>query len=193
MSRVRPLLVVALVALPLSQLGHALAAYLRYGAPLAPGRAHAYFSADLEVSAVVLGGALLAALAIVGGARRLSGAPLRGRGWPLGWLFLGLGAFQLELYLVQELVEGSTTFDVALRGLAGQLPVAAVAAVALRWLSVRLGPAARRLRRPVAAALAQLVPAPDAAPPALLGAFLSVRLSREGPSRAPPRLLATRS
>lgn len=193
MSRVRRLLVVAVVALPLSQLGHALAAYIRYGALLAPGRAHAYFAADLEASAALLGGALLAALAIVGGARRLSGAPLRGRGWPLGWLFLGLAGLQLELYLAQELLEGATTIDVALRGLAGQLPVAAVAAVALRWLSVRLGPAVRRLRRPVTAALAQLAPVPSAAPPTLAGVFLPVRLSPATPSRAPPFLLATRS
>jgi hypothetical protein len=191
MSRVRRLLVVAAVAVPLSQVGHALAAYLRYGAPLAPGRAHSYFFADLEVSVTLLGGALLAALAIVGAAKRLSGGELRGRGWPLGWLFLGLGALQLELYLTQELVEGATTVDVAVRGLAGQLPVAAVAAIAVRWLSVRLGPAVRRLRRPISAALAQLVPTPEAAPPTFAGAFLPGRLSRQGPSRAPPLLLAT--
>jgi hypothetical protein len=193
MSRARRLLVVAAVAAPLSQLGHALGAYLRYGRLLAPGGAHGYFAADLEASAALLGVALLTALAIVAGARRLSGRPLRGRGWPLGWIFLGLAGLQLEIYLVQELAEGATTMDVAVRGLAGQLPVAAVAALALRWLSVRLGPAVRRLRRPVTSVLVHLVPVPDAAPPALADVLVAAASRRRSPSRAPPTLLTARS
>lgn len=192
-SRARPLFVVAAVAVPLSQLGHALGTYLRYGQLMAPGRAHGYFAADLEASAAILGGALLTALAIVGGARRLSGAPLRGRGWPLGWIFLGLAALQLELYLVQELAEGATTIDVAVRGLIGQVPLAFVAALALRWLSVRLGPAVRRLRRPITAALARLVPAPEAVPATFALALPSGAPQRRAPSRAPPTLLAASS
>lgn len=191
MSRARRLLLIAACALPLSQVGHALATYLRYGALLAPGRGHSYFAADLEASVTVLGGALLAALAIVASARRMTGSPLRGRGWPLGWIFLGLASLQLELYLVQELAEGSTTLDVAVRGLIGQVPVAAVAAMALRWLSIRLGPAVRRLRRPLMAALTRLVPEPDAAPWVAARVRISGPLARRHPSRAPPILLVS--
>src|SRR5579871_3841417 len=86
--RVRRLWIIAACALPLSQLGHALASFVRYGSVVPPGRGHAYFASDLEVSAAAVGAALLVALLVVGAARRLNGRPLRGRAWPLAWIFL---------------------------------------------------------------------------------------------------------
>lgn len=189
MSRVRRLWIIAACALPLSQLGHALAAFIRYGAIVPPGSRHAYFGAELEVSAAALGAGLLAALLVVGAARRLGGRPLRGRAWPLGWLLLGLAALQLELYLVQEVAEGSTSIDVAVRGLVGQLPVALVASLALHWLSIRLGPAVRRLRRRVPVALVRLAPRPEARLPELLPVTPPARRADRRLSRAPPSIL----
>lgn len=189
MSRARRLLVLSVLAVPLSQVGHSLASLARDGSPLAPGGRHGYFGVALELSATLVAGTFLAALLAVVLARR-PGRPLRGRGWPLAWVFLGLSAFQLELYLIQELIEGSSTIDVALRGLAGQLPVAAAAAVAVHWLSGRLRPALRRLRHRLLAVIVQLIPAPDrwefTLPPPL-------RVARDGGlagPRAPPALPA---
>lgn len=150
MTRARRLLVVAVYAVPLSQIGHALASSLRGSGPVQPGAAHAYFAADLTLSAAVLATAASSAAVALAAARALRGAPLvraQRSAWPLLWTFLALVALQLELYLVQELVEGSTTADVAWRGLIGQVPVAAAAALIIQWLSERLGPAARELRR----------------------------------------------
>jgi hypothetical protein len=151
MKRRRWLAITVAAALPLSQLGHAFASALRHdGNPLEPGAAHRYFAADLSTALAVVAAALLGSgLVLAAARRRARGAPTRRRAaWPLLWVFLGLAALQLEIYLVQELIEGSSTIDVAWRGLAGQLPVAGLAAVVIHWLSSRLGPAIRAVRRP---------------------------------------------
>jgi len=163
MRRTRRLWVVGLAALPLSQLGHLLAAQLHHPGGGPTGARHAYFAATLELSLALLGAALLAGLLTLAAARRLGGRPLRaGEGWPLAWLVLALAAAQLEIYFVQELLEGSSSYDAARFGLAGQLPVALLAAFAIRHLSARLGPAVRLLRRLPRLPIATL--APTAAP-----------------------------
>jgi hypothetical protein len=186
MKRARRLWVVALCAVPLSQLGHAISMELRAPGFPAAGLRHAYLAATLEGSLALLGGGLLAALVAVATARRLAGRPLRGRGgWPLAWLVLALAAAQLEIYFMQELLEGSSSYDAARYGLAGQLPVALVAALALRWLSTRLGPALQTLRARPRFLLPALTPGPVArlapAPVAFSG-----RRPRRRAGRAPP-------
>jgi hypothetical protein len=178
--------VVALCAIPLSQLGHLLAAQLRApGIGPAAGPRHAYFATTLEGSLALLGGALLAGLITIAAARRLSGgAPRAGEGWPLAWVVLALAAAQLEIYFVQELLEGSSSYDAARFGLAGQLPVALVAALALRYLSATLDPALRVLRRSGLSVIS-LTPVPLRAVfvlPALAGS----RRPGLRPGRAPP-------
>ncbi|HEX6547639.1 MAG TPA: hypothetical protein VF134_02730 [Candidatus Dormibacteraeota bacterium] len=161
MSRPRRLAGAVALALPLSQLGHALASALRHGGnPLEPGAAHRYFALDLGTVLAVLAVTLLACGMVLAAARRASGRTVvrRRSAWPLLWLFLGLAALQLELLLVQELLEGATTADVAWRGLAGQLPVAALGAVVMHWLSARLGPAVRAVRARAWAQLVALTP-----------------------------------
>jgi len=187
MRRARRLWVIALCAIPLSQLGHLLAAQLRTpGTGLAGGPRHAYFAAGLEGSLAVLGAALVAALVTIAAARRLNGrAPRAGAGWPLAWVVLALAATQLEIYFVQELLEGSSSFDAARYGLAGQLPVALVAALALRHLSATLGPAVRVLRRLPALPVLALAPAAQPAAFALL-ALRGWRQPGLRPGRAPP-------
>lgn len=187
MKRARRLWVVALCAVPLSQLGHAISMQLRApgSLPAAAGR-HAYLAASLEASLALLGAGLLAALLALAAARRMAGRPLRRRGgWPLAWLVLALAAAQLEIYFLQELIEGSSSYEAARYGLAGQLPVALVAALALRWLSTRLGPALRMLRTRLQVRLAVL-PAPAAVrwAPAPAGRAGRRPLRRAG--RAPP-------
>jgi hypothetical protein len=190
MTRVRRLLVVAVCALPLSQLGHALASLLTNSGALEPGAAHAYFAADLTLSASVLAAAASSAGVVLVVARALRGGPLvraQRSAWPLLWTFFALAALQLELYLVQELVEGSTTADVAWRGLIGQLPVAAAAALIIQWLSERLGPAARELRRhPFLVVTLAAAPQAERAVAVQLIAWAPRRALG---SRGPPRLL----
>ena len=187
MKRSRRLWVVALSAIPLSQLGHAVASWLRSPGTLpGVGPRHAYFAAGLEASLAVLAATLLGAVVAVAAARRLAGRPLRRRpGWPLAWLVLALAATQLEIYFVQELLEGSSSYAAARYGLAGQLPVAVAAALALRWLSSCLGPALRVLRQAPSYGLPVLAPAPVGrltVAPTLLMARLPVRAA----GRAPP-------
>jgi hypothetical protein len=185
--KARRLWVVGLAAVPLSQLGHLLAAQLHNpGAALGAGLHHVYFAAGLELSLAVLGGAMLAGLLTLAAARRLTGRELRaGEGWPLPWLVLALAAAQLEIYFVQELLEGSSSYDAARYGLAGQLPVALLAALAIRHLSARLGPALRILRRPPV--LPQATLAPVAAPAGFAPrALAGLRASGVRAGRAPP-------
>lgn len=190
MPRRRRLLLITGLALPLSQLGHSLASLLRSGSPLPADARHAYFGLGLEVSATLLGAALLACLLAVAVARRLGGSPRPRRAWPLAWIFLGLAALQLEIYLVQEMLEGASSIDVAVRGLAGQLPVAALAALALHWLSARVGPAVCRLRRRPSLLLVRLAAVPDAWRPVPAPALAPRPRPRRRPARAPPAVSA---
>jgi hypothetical protein len=158
-GRVR-LLAAALVALPMSQFGHLIAYWLRFG-PEAIARqssgAHAYFPAVVQTSAALAGGVLLGVLLLVGLGRMMVGLRndrMREGGWPLLPLLALLLAFQLAIYAEQELAETSIRGLSAPGpgallgwGLAGQLPVAALAALAVSWLSGRVRAGVRRIRR----------------------------------------------
>jgi hypothetical protein len=156
----RGLLAAALLALPMSQLGHLLAYWLQFGTSAAARQstgAHAYFPAVLQAGGAVLGAALLAVLLLLGVARFMVG--LRNDrvpegGWPLAPLLLTLLGAQLAIFAGQELVEASLAALPAAPpghllgwGLAGQLPVALLAAFGLSWISARVRRAMRRLRR----------------------------------------------
>ena len=148
-----------LAAVPLAQLGHLLAYLFRFG-PEAVARqgtgAHAYFPQLLQAGATALGGALLAALLVVALGRFMVGVRndrIPGGGRPVLPLLLLLLAAQLAVYGGQELVESAAAGLTAPApavilgwGLAGQLPVALLAAFGLSWLSARVERAVRRLR-----------------------------------------------
>jgi hypothetical protein len=130
---------VACLALPFAELGHAIAYW-----PQVPGTgAHFYFPAVFEASGVLVAALLLTALAVLAAARVLEGRRREDRAWPFAILFFGLLAAQLAIFLVQESLEarslpGSATVTA---GLLGQQPVALAGALLLSWLSARLGPA----------------------------------------------------
>jgi hypothetical protein len=130
---------VLLLAAPFAELGHALA----YGPRAPTSGPHWYFAAVLQASGAALGGVALAALAVLVASRLLSRPAGRGRPWSLALLFCGLLCAQLAVFLVQEAVEAHAlpTEGTLAAGLLGQQPVALVAALLLRWLSTRLGPA----------------------------------------------------
>lgn len=153
-----------------SQAGHLLAYQLRFGATaqqLQSSGAHSYFSTLVKSSLGIAALGLVAALLMIGLARMLAGRrPVTAtRGPSYVGLLAALFTIQLTCFVGQEIVEaqiaGSQSGSVAhllLWGTLGQLPVAAVGALALRWLAVRLEAAVNDLRGLVAAE--GLVPRP---------------------------------
>lgn len=161
--RTRWLLSAAALGALLSQLGHTIAYAERCGAcgpelVLLPAGMHAYFAGLFQLSTAAGGAALVAGLLLVGAVRLAAGRRLDLRlhdGVPLLDLFLVTGAVQLQVYVVQETAEAllaGQALDAGFLltalafGLTGQLPVALLAALALRWLSIRLHAAIRVLR-----------------------------------------------
>src|SRR2546423_14629861 len=101
MRRGRPVALVACLALPFAELGHAIA-YL----PHVPGAgAHYYFPAVFEASGVLVATLLLTALAVLGAARVLEGRRRERPAWPFTILFSGLLPAQLATFLIQETLE----------------------------------------------------------------------------------------
>jgi hypothetical protein len=162
----RTVLIAALAAIPLAQFGHLLAYLLRFGphaiVPQGSG-VHHYFPTLLTSGAAALGAALLAGLLLIALARFMVGVRndrVPGGGRPVLPLLLVLLAIQLGVYWGQELAEcaaaglNSPAPGLVLGwGLAGQLPVAALAAFGLSWLTARVEQAVAKLRtaRPVVA------------------------------------------
>lgn len=151
----------AVIGVPLSQLGHVVAYVAHYGSHgilLQEEGVHAYFPEVVRFSAGTIGLLMLAALVVVGLGRLLLGRGLgmtQSGGQRMTELLMVSAAVQLDTYLVQEILEAlashqTLTFGLLLSilgwGLAGQLPVALVAALALSWLSVRLDSATAGLR-----------------------------------------------
>jgi hypothetical protein len=180
-----------------SQAGHMLVYALVYG-PLAgqvqSTGAHGYFPAFVKTAFGLAAIFMLLALAAVGLARVLAGrrvpaAPAPGFGRLVAMLF----CLQLTCFMVQESVEmaagapATSAAALLLWGSLGQLPVAVLAALALRWIVVRVGPAVASLLRPMAGAirLTPYVVAVGARPLAVEAApsleTLSLTLTRRGP------------
>lgn len=186
MSRIRGACVVALLALPLAELGHLVAYWPR----VRPQGSHQWFPALLHLAGAGLGAALLVTLAALAAARLLTGTSARRPGWSLAVLFTSLLVLQMLVFLVQEGLEiqslpGGETLAA---GLLGQQPVAIVGALALHWLSARLGPALAALAgsvprrgRPSVVICLGSGPEPIAAPAA--------QPQRSRASRGPPGFL----
>jgi hypothetical protein len=150
----------AVLSVPLSQLGHLVAYLLRYG-PSAWSQqtvgVHAYFPSVAKTSATALGVVALGALAVVGVARLVEGVrspggrrPSRA---PLLTLLAVLLPLQLAIFTTQETTEAVLAGhlhgfgDVPLLwGLAGQAPVACLAALFLAWASIAIDEAIHGFR-----------------------------------------------
>ena len=139
-----------------SQAGHLLVFQLRFGAaalPLQAAGPHAYFPGVAKTVIGAFALASLAALAVVAAARLAAGRRIEKASAPSPVRLLAvLFTAQLALFAVQEAVEAvlggehlATPGEVLLWGTAGQLPVALVAAYALRWLAARLEPSLRAI------------------------------------------------
>jgi hypothetical protein len=174
---------VAGLAVPLAEVGH----LIGHGLRIPKDGAHAYFANVLQAAGALVGVGLLGALAVLVLARMLAGEVPRRKPWSFALLFSGLLFAQMGVFLVQERLEGNALPALATvaTGLLGQQPVALVAALALRWLSARLGPALASLapRRPE---LAILPPLLRPAPAFVVATCRAARPGRTGGQRAPP-------
>lgn len=190
-----------------SQAGHLLTYQLRFGASAAQiqsSGSHAYFLSLAKTgvgagAAILLGGLLIIALA-----KLLSGRALKRETAAPAYLTLlaGLYTIQLAFFTGQETVESavagapaSSAAVLLLWGTLGQLPVAAISAVALRWLLCDFEAAVIELRtvigsadaRPIAVAAVASVRL-AAAENLILHSVRDFSLSRRGP----PSLLRLR-
>jgi hypothetical protein len=185
------------VGLVASQAGHLLAYALLYG-PVA-GRmqstgAHSYFPTFVKTAFGLAAAFVLLAIVVIGLARLLAGRRL-GSSPSLSYvrLLAMLFSLQLTFFVVQESVEMAAGAPVTsapgllLWGSLGQLPVALLAALALRWIAVRVGPALASLLEPMAGAirLTPYIVAIRVRPLAFAAATpletLSLTLTRRGP------------
>jgi hypothetical protein len=155
-----------------AQAGHMLAFQLRFGSAaqhLQSSGAHAYFPTLAKATLGTIAAALLAALLVIGLARVLSrGSDARSVAAPKYIeLLAALFTIQLGCFITQEIGEamiaGTATGsapELLLWGTLGQLPVAAIAAIAVRWLSTRFESAVIELRAVLGVEPGRIVPLP---------------------------------
>jgi hypothetical protein len=189
-----------------SQAGHLLAYQIRFGAAaqqIQSSGAHAYFPLVAKTVLGAAAAALLGALLLVGLARILSGRHIRSATEHSYISILAiLFSLQLAAFAAQEIAEaiiaGSSAGsapDLMLWGTLGQLPIAAVTALAFRWLSARVEAAVALIREAVGATVA-LPPAPSVAIPVYTASDQALLTSRVAWSnvarRGPPSSLRIR-
>ena len=186
-----------------SQAGHLLAYQIRFGAAaqhLQSSGAHAYFPLVAKTALGAAAAAMIGALVLVGLARILSGRRMRSATEPSYISVLAiLFSIQLAAFAAQEIAEAiiagssaGSAADLMLWGTLGQLPIAAVTALAFRWLSARVEAAVGLIRDAVEATVA-LPPAPSIAIPVYAASDQALLTSRVAWSnvarRGPPSSL----
>ena len=141
-----------------SQAGHLLAYELRFGSAaqhLQSSGAHAYFPLLAKTALGAVAAAFVGAIFLIGLARVLAGRSRMRTGSAHGYIevLAALFTIQLACFITQEvgeaLVAGTAVDSAAhllLWGSLGQLPVAALAAVALGWLLTQFESAVDDLR-----------------------------------------------
>jgi hypothetical protein len=144
-----------------AQAGHLLIYQLLFGAAaqqVQSSGAHAYFPTVIKTALGAAAAITLGGLFLVGLARIVSGRVQRGDAPSFLRLLAALFTIQLAMFLAQESVEaalsgtpGTSIDGLLLLGTLGQLPVAAFAAFALRFLLVEVVPALAEVRLYLAA------------------------------------------
>lgn len=138
-----------------AQAGHLLSYQLLFGAAaqhVQSTGAHGYFPALVKTVLGAAAAIVLGALLLVGVARILRGRIVRGHAPSYLTLLSALFTTQLAVFASQEAVESivsgqSTSIDgLLLMGALGQLPVATLAAFAIRFLLVEVVPALGGIR-----------------------------------------------
>ena len=197
----RQALALAAVGILGSQAGHLLTFQLIFGsaaAHLQSSGSHAYFPLLAKTALGAIAAAVLTGMFVIGLARSLGGSPRVGKpsDTSLVQLVAALFTIQLACFITQEVLEGmvsgtgsASAPSLVLWGTIGQLPVAAVAAMGLRWLWTRFEAAVDELRAILTAVRTPRIPAVVAVHvwPAPNGAVLLAQLAG-GPldKRGPP-------
>jgi hypothetical protein len=185
----------------LAQAGHLIAYQLEFGAAAQAVQsqgAHAYFPGLAKTGLGIVAALVLGGLLLIGLARLIPGRPVvvTSRGPSYMSLLAILFTIQLACFIAQETIESlaageavPSAFDLILLGSAGQLPVAILAALALKWLAIRVDAALLALRTELAVELstaapsALVIPLPELAPvSALAGSCPSVYTKRGPPA-----------
>jgi hypothetical protein len=150
LTRKTTLLALLGVGLAGSQAGHLLAFQLRFGSAamqLESTGAHAYFPMLAKTAIGAVAAVLVIGMFVVGLARMLCGGRrvASSTGPKYIELLAALFTIQLAIFISQEVAEAmvggfaaASAAHLLLWGTLGQLPVAAVAAIALGWLWIRL-------------------------------------------------------
>lgn len=137
-----------------SQAGHLVAYSLRFGASaqqVQSAGAHAYFPSVARTVIGLVAIAGVAALLVIAAARVFSKRAERDSAPPYVRLFAILFTIQLAAFAVQEIAESALTGAsvsvplILVWGTVGQMPVAAAAALGLRWLLATVRPALLQL------------------------------------------------
>jgi hypothetical protein len=185
----------------LAQAGHLIAYQLEFGAAAQTVQsqgAHAYFPGFAKTSLGIVAALVLGGLLLIGLARLIPGRPVvvTSRGPSYLSLLAILFTVQLACFMAQETIESlvageavPSAFNLILLGSAGQLPVAILAALALKWLAFRVDAAVLALRTELAVELsaaapsALVIPLPELAPvSALAGSCPTVYIKRGPPA-----------
>jgi hypothetical protein len=197
-TRKRLVWIVPALGLIGAQAGHLLTYELIFGtaAPqVQSAGSHSYFPTLAKTGVGVAALVFLAALLVVGAGRVIAGRRIEADRAPsLVRLLAGLFTIQLVCFVSQETIEAmagggylSSVPALVLWGTVGQLPVAAVAALALRWLGARWRPALTAISNAVATAsvrpafAAALVPVPTTVDSALSREDIQLAFNRRGP------------
>jgi len=155
----------------LAQAGHLIAYQLEFGATAQAVQsqgAHAYFPGFAKAGLGIVAVALLSSLLLIGVARLFPGQPVvvTGRGPSYISLLAILFTVQLACFIAQETVESlaageaaPSAFNLIFLGTVGQLPVAVLGALALKWLAIRVAAALVTVRTELAVTLTALAPA----------------------------------
>ena len=172
MTRGRLALAVLCLGFVGAQAGHLLAFQMRFGSAaqhLQSSGAHSYFPTLAKATLGAIATALLAGLLVIGMARVLSrGSGARAVAAPnYIELLAALFTIQLVCFVTQEVGESmlagapsGSAPGLLLWGTLGQLPVAAIGAIAIRWLATRFESAAADLRAWLAFSQTEFTPIP---------------------------------
>jgi hypothetical protein len=152
-----------------AQAGHLIVYQLEFGpaafAVQSQG-AHAYFPLLAKTGFGIGAALLLGALLLIGVARIASGSPLRRAvdSPPYFLLLSSLFTIQIIGFVLQETIEAvaageapASAIHLVLLGTVGQLPVAVLMALALKWLVTRFETAVITLQRPITALQAPII------------------------------------
>ncbi len=183
----------------LAQAGHLIAYQLEFGAAAQAVQsqgAHAYFPGFAKTSLGIVAALVLGGVLLIGMARLLPGrlVVMTSRGPSYLSLLSILFTIQLASFIAQETIESlaageavPSTLSLIFLGSASQLPVAILAALALKWLAIRVRAALLTLRAELVVRLSvnppilQLIPLPERAPVAALAGSCPTVYIKRGP------------